>query len=64
MDLAARREQRFCRFQIGRLEALREPVIDRLEHRRGFGPASLVAPQAGQAYGSAPEPSTATGWRQ
>ena len=38
MDLAARCEQRFCGFQIGRLETLREPVIDRPQHRRRLYP--------------------------
>src|SRR5580704_14306216 len=36
-------------FQIGRVEALREPEVDRSEQVAGFGVATLVAAEAGEA---------------
>src|SRR5271165_38683 len=42
-------EQRLRLFQIGRIEALGEPAVDRCEEITGFGPPALLAPQPGEA---------------
>jgi hypothetical protein len=44
-------EQQFCRFEIGRLKSLGEPIVHRgQDFTRRFG-AVLVAPQSGEARG-------------
>ena len=37
-------EQRLCLFQIGGIEALGEPAVDRCEQIARFGPPALLAP--------------------
>jgi hypothetical protein len=44
-------EQRLRRFQIGGLEALGEPVVDRQEERYCVSGTALIAPKAGEAGG-------------
>ena len=41
-------EQRLCLFQIGGVEALGEPAVDRGEEIAGFGAPALLAPQPGE----------------
>jgi hypothetical protein len=42
-------EQPFGIFQIGGIEALREPAVDRREQLTGLSAPALVAPQPGEA---------------
>ena len=42
-------EQRLCLFQIGGVEALGEPAVDRSEQIARFGSPALFAPQPGEA---------------
>src|SRR6516162_5709733 len=49
-------EQCFCPLEIGDVEALGEPAVDRGEQVAGCGAASLVAPQSGKARGGAQLP--------
>src|SRR6516162_7715920 len=42
-------KQRLCLFQIGCVEALGKPAVDRREQVVGLGTAALVAPQPGEA---------------
>src|SRR5438270_12107735 len=49
-------EQCSCVFEIGRVEALGEPAVDRGEEVAGFGVAALVATEPGEAHGSAQFP--------
>ena len=51
-------EQPLRFFQIGGVEPLGEPAVDRREEVGGFGTAALVAAQPGKAHGGAqfPEP--------
>src|SRR6516162_4302801 len=49
-------EQRLGRFEIGCIEALGEPAVDRREEIMGFGAAALVAAQPGEAHRSAQFP--------
>jgi hypothetical protein len=42
--------------QIGRIEALGEPVVDRAEQFVCLGPPALVAPQPGEAHRGAQLP--------
>jgi hypothetical protein len=44
-------EKRFCRPEIRRVEALGEPVVDRLEERQRIRGLTLVAKQPGKARG-------------
>src|SRR5712671_151107 len=44
---------RRSRVKIGGVETLGEPAIDRGEEIAGFGPPALLAPQSGEAGGSA-----------
>lgn len=47
--VAQRVEQRLARLQIGRIEALPEPAIDRREEIPGVGAFALVAPEPAKA---------------
>jgi len=49
-------EQRLGLFQIGRVEAFGEPAIDWREKVAGFGAATLVAAEPGEARGGAQFP--------
>ena len=49
-------EQRLRLFQIGGVEALGEPAVDRREEVAGFGVAALVAAEPGEARGGAQFP--------
>jgi hypothetical protein len=49
-------EKRFCRPEIGRVEPLRKPLVDRLEERRCLGGSALIALQPGEARGGAQFP--------
>ena len=49
-------EQRFCLFEIGRVETLGEPAVDRGEKVAGFGWVTLIAAEPGEAHGSAQFP--------
>jgi hypothetical protein len=49
-------EQRLCFVEIGGVEALGEPAVDRREKVAGFGVAALVAAQPGEACGGAQFP--------
>jgi len=51
-----RLEQRLIIFEIGRVETLAEPAIDRRQKVAGFGVAALVATEAGEAQGGAQFP--------
>ena len=44
-------EKSLCGFQIGRVEPLGEPVVDRLEERQGISGTALIAQQPGKARG-------------
>jgi hypothetical protein len=44
-------EKRFCGFEVGRFEALGEPVVDRLEEGHGISGTALIAQQPGEASG-------------
>src|SRR5215831_5187377 len=44
-------EQRLCLFEIGRVETLREPGVDRCEEVAGFPVTTLVAAQPGEVCG-------------
>jgi hypothetical protein len=46
-------EQRLCLFEVGGLEALGEPAVDRREEVAGFPPPALLAPQPCKADGGA-----------
>ena len=46
-------EKRLCVFQVGGVEALGKPTIDRCQQVAGFGAATLVAAQPGEAHGGA-----------
>ena len=46
-------EQRLGFFQVGGVEALGKPVVDRREEVAGVGKAALVAVEPGQVCGSA-----------
>jgi hypothetical protein len=43
-------EQRFRLFEIGRVETLGEPAVDRREKVASFGVATLAAAEPGEAY--------------
>src|SRR6266851_902942 len=49
-------EQRLRLFQIGRVEALGEPAVERCEKIAGFGVKALVAAEPGEARGCAQFP--------
>ncbi len=49
-------EQRFCFFEIGRVETFGEPAVDRREEVAGFGVAALVAAEPGEARSGAQLP--------
>ena len=49
-------EKGLCGFQVGGVEPLGEPVVDRLEDGRGIGGTTLVAPHPGKARGGAQFP--------
>ena len=49
-------EKRFCDLEIGRVEPLGEPVVDRLEERLRVGGTALIAQQPGEARGGAQFP--------
>jgi hypothetical protein len=49
-------EQRLCLFEVGRIETLGEPVVDRCEKVMGVGAATLVAAEPGEARGGAQFP--------
>ena len=49
-------EQRLCLFEIGRIEALGEPAIDRRKEIAGFGAKALVAAKPGETDGGAQLP--------
>jgi len=57
MALTERVEQRLRRLQIGRIEPLGEPAVDRREELVGFAAAATVKPQAGEARGRRQFPS-------
>src|SRR5215469_4170188 len=42
--------ERLGLFQVERVEALREPGVDRREHIAGFGALALIAPQPRHAH--------------
>jgi hypothetical protein len=46
-------EQLLCVFQVGGVEALGEPAVDRREQVAGFGAPALFAPEASEIAGSA-----------
>jgi hypothetical protein len=46
-------EQHLSLFQIRRVEPFGELAVDRREKVAGFGAAILIAPQPGEAHGSA-----------
>jgi hypothetical protein len=46
-------EKGFCRFEIGRVETLGEPVVDRLEERYAISGTALAAQRPGEARGGA-----------
>ena len=46
-------EQRLRLFQIGGVDPLGEPAVDRREQLAGFGVAALVAAEPGEARGGA-----------
>ena len=48
-----RLEQRHCLYEIGRVEAFGEQAIDRRQDATGFGTATLLTEQAGEADGGA-----------
>ena len=49
-------EKSLCRLEVGRVEALGEPVVDRLEERHRVGGTALIAQQPGEARGGAQFP--------
>src|ERR1700731_3548896 len=49
-------EQRFCGFQVGRIEPFGKPVVNRLEECCRIGGTVLVAQQPGKARGGAQFP--------
>src|SRR6516162_3232408 len=49
-------QQRLCLFEIGHVEALGEPAVDRREEVAGFSASALVAAQPGEARGGAQLP--------
>jgi hypothetical protein len=49
-------EQRFCLSEIGRVEPLGEPAVDRREKVAGFLAPTLLTTQPGIAHGSAQLP--------
>ena len=49
-------EQRLGVFEVGRVEAFGEPSIDRRQDVVGFGTATLVAAEPGEAHGGAQLP--------
>src|SRR6185437_1248907 len=49
-------EQCLCFFQIGRVETLGEPAVDRREEIAGFGMAGLAATEPSEAHGGAQLP--------
>ena len=46
-------EQRFCVFQVGRIEPLGEPAVDRHEQIAGLSAAALVAEEPDEAHSGA-----------
>jgi hypothetical protein len=42
-------QKRFCRLEIGRVEPLGEPVVDRLEERYCISGTPLIPKQSGEA---------------
>ena len=42
-------EKSFCRFEIGGVETLGEPAVDRPQERRGISGTALIAQQPGKA---------------
>ena len=44
-----RLEQRHCLYEIGRVEAFGEQAVDRRQDATGFGTATLLTEQAGEA---------------
>jgi hypothetical protein len=49
-------ENRFCRFQVGRVEAFGKPVVDRLEEHQGISGTAVVAQEPGKARRGAQVP--------
>src|SRR6516164_10542372 len=49
-------EQRFCRFQVGRVEAFGKAIVDGLKQRDRLSTPVLTAPQAREARGCAQLP--------
>jgi len=49
-------EKGFFGFEVGRVEPLDEPVLDRLEERRGVGGPAPIVQQPRKAHGSAQFP--------
>jgi hypothetical protein len=49
-------EQRLGVLEVGGVEALGEPAVDRREQITGFGAAILVAAESGEAHGGAQFP--------
>src|SRR5262245_42305543 len=49
-------EQRLRLLQIGGIEALGEPAVDRCEEVAGFGATALIAPKPGEAHDGAQLP--------
>jgi hypothetical protein len=49
-------KKRLCSFQIGRIEAFGEAVVDRLEERHPLRGTALIAPESGEAVGGAQFP--------
>src|SRR5215472_12045531 len=54
------REKGLCGFQVGRVEPLGEPVVDRLEKRYCMSGTALIAQQPGKARGGAQFPAQGT----
>ena len=51
---------RFCDFEVGRVEALGQPVRDRLEEGHGICGTALIAQQPGEARGGGQFPGEGT----